>query len=336
MPTPETFDVIRSHPAWQGLSEIEKSKRRMWWVQDRLVTTGQSQDPRVKAMFEADAYRDAPEWQRPSQPVSEGTAAWRGVKGAVGETLKGALDVGTRTVRTPQQLVANLLEETMRGVTGADAPKHPLERISRPFTKTFKATTGKEPETRLSENDLINTLGEAITDPLMWTGVGLTPRIRDISRASELAKAGVPKMIPPLYGRQAREAVKVASKGTPEMMGWLGEIPKSWGTFNPQQRSLYTRLMQLGQPYIDKMQLQRVAETLANAAPEQAQRAIEILKSGDKRGINSLIAWTEAPGWKRSALKGAKGAQAEKVAGTVVGNLNEPLELAKEILKGAD
>jgi hypothetical protein len=341
MPIPESFDLIRRHPRWGELSPIAQSKRRQWWVQDRLATAG-IQDPKrrseIKAQLVENAYYDAPDWQKPTTPLTEGQVAWKGVKGAAGEMLGGALDVGVRTLRTPQQLIANLLEQTVAGFTGYDKPKSALEALTRPFKRTLESTMGKREPTKLTEDEggFLGTAAKVVTDPLTYVGVGLAPRIRDISRLAKLKKAGVTTPIPPLYGRQAREATKAATILKPgETLG----IPPSWVNMTPQQQGLYQQVMRAGRADIEKGQLQRVAETVANASPEEAQSILGALTSGNKNKIRSVIAWTEAPAWKRAPLKPAKAGRVKPpTVGEVstVEQLNKPGELADVIAAMGD
>lgn len=338
MALPQIFDVIRSDPEWNEFSPREQARIREKWVQKRLLASGKAQDPELKKQLIEDAYRDAPEWQKPTAPLTEGQAAWKGVKGTAGEMLGGALDVGVRTLRTPQQLIANLIEQTVGGFSGYDAPKSVGEAVTRPFKRTLETTMGKREPTKLTEDEggFLGTAAEVVTDPLTYVGAGLAPKIRDISRLAKLKKAGVTTAIPPLYGRQAREATKAATILKPgETLG----IPVSWVNMTPQQQGLYQKVMQAGRANIEKGQLQRVAETVANASPEEAQSILNTLASGNKNKIKSVIAWTEAPAWKRGSMKSVKGGRVKPpTAGEVpiVEDLNRPGGLADVIAAMGD
>jgi len=333
MPLPEMFDVIRNDPEWREFTIPEQNLMREKWVTKRLIAAGKSQDQAYKKTLIDEAYRDAPEWSKPVQPMTEGEAAWKGVKGTAGQMLGEAWGGAMRTLRTPQQLVANLLEQTMGGFTGYEKPTSPLEALVRPFKRTAETHMGTREPTKLTERGegFLETMGEAITDPLMYTGVGLAPRVRDISRLAQLRKAGVVKAVPPLYGREARAAGKAATLLKPGMMGELEAIPRGWATMTPQQQSLYKQVMQIGRPHFDKTQLQRVAETVANAAPEEAQPILEALASGNKNRIRSILTWTESPMWKKNVFKSGKAAKVKPPtagATSIVEELNRPGGLA--------
>ena len=338
MPLPQVFDVIRGDPEWNEFSPREQAKMREKWVQKRLLASGKAQDPELRKQLIEDAYRDAPEWMRPTTPLTEGQVAWKGVKGAAGEMLGGALDVAKRTVNTPQQLIANLIEQTVGGFSGHEKPKSVGEAITRPLRRTIETTMGKREPTKLTEDEggFLGTAAEVVTDPLTYVGVGLAPKIRDISRLAKLKKAGVTTPIPPLYGRQAREATKAATILKPgETLG----IPASWVNMTPQQQGLYQKVMQAGRANIEKGQLQRVAETVANASSEEAQSILTAISSGNKNKIRSAIAWAEAPAWKRAPLKSVKGGRVKPpTVGEVstVEELNRPGGLADVIAAMGD
>lgn len=333
MPLPEIFDVIRSDPEWREFSPREQTQVRAKWVQRRLISSTNPNDPKLKAQLVEDAYRDAPEWLKPIQPVSEGRAAWEGVKGTAGEIGGRLWDAGMRTLRTPQQLIANLLEQTMSGITGYEKPKSPLEAFVRPFKRTAETAMGRREPTKLAEGEFLEPLSETITDPLMYVGVGLAPRVRDISRLAKLRKAGVTRPIPPLYGRAAREAGEAASVLKPGAMAEIEAIPRGWATMTPQQQGIYKQVMQAGRANITKDQLQRVAETVANASPEEAQSVIEALASGNKNKIRSVITRTETPGWKRTPLKGGRVKPPTATEVPIAEELNRPGGLAEAMEK---
>lgn len=338
MPLAEIFDVVRSDPEWNEFSPREQAQIRAKWVQKRLIASGKPQDLELKARLTEDAYRDAPEWMRPTTPLTEGQVAWKGVKGTAGEMLGAALDVGVRTLRTPQQFIANLIEQTVGGFTGHEKPKSIGEAITRPLKRTLETTMGKREPTKLTEDEggFLGTAAEVVTDPLTYVGVGLAPRIRDISRLAKLKKAGVTTIIPPLYGRQAREATKAATILKPgETLG----IPPSWVNMTPQQQGMYQQVMRAGRANIEKGQLQRVAETVANASPQEAQSILEALASGNQNKIKRVIAWTEAPAWKRAPLKSTKGGRVKPpTVGEIstVEELNRPGGLADVIAAMGD
>jgi len=335
MPLPDTFGPIRSHPRWAELSLPEQNQIREAWAQSRLLASDDPRNPKLYKSFLDEAYLDAPEWAKPMQSLTPGKIRWSALKGTAGEFGKEFIGAGGRVLGVPQQFVANLIEQGVGGFSGYEAPEKSLkgavETVTRPFKRTYETAMRLRPPTELSETPGLEILGETVTDPLMYVGVGLLPRIRDARKFALLRKAGVTKAIPSLYGKESREALRTATHLPPSVFSEIGELPRSWATFSPQQQSLYKQVISLGKANIPRDQLKRVAETVANN-PDEGEKVLGLLKAGKDKGIESIISWAESASWKRPTIRGRiKPPTSGIKAPLPAGDINEPGYLADSI-----
>lgn len=287
----ENFAIIENAPKWQELTLPEQNKIRRSWVVWRMSVSNRPRDPILRKQLETEAFASAPEFTRPLAP------SWRERHPSL--YALGATAVGTpvRLLETPQQLVASLVDPILRGKRYPATFGGVLQALREPFQRTGEWMVGEREETELPGREITRVL----TDPLMYTPLGELAAAR---LAAKAAPVGV-KMIPPLGRRAvARETKAILTR--PGLAEQLGEIPRSWATWSPESRGIYSQIMKVGQRYIPKDQLQRVAETLVNAGPEQSAVGVKILQEGNLNKIRSLIGWAESPAWSRKALRGVK------------------------------
>ena len=316
------FGLIENDPQWKELTLPEQNQIRRAWVGRRMAVSNRPSDAGLQQKLEAEAFQGAPEFARPYKP------SWKERHPslyAAGETAYG---VPMKTLETLQQTVANLLDPILKGKRYPATFGGLLQSLREPFQKTGEFMTGEREATELPGGEV----SRIVTDPLMYTGLG---EIAAAKMAARGAPAGV-KMLPKL-GRKAVGEVTRKALTSPGTSQWVSEIPRSWSTWNEPQRSIYKLFMQRGQQHLPKEQLQRVAETLTNAGPEEGRAALKILSEGDKNKIRSLSSWAEQPSWGRKALKGAKpagkaaqpgatgvGPEVGGAGKTVVEAINEP------------
>jgi len=310
---------------WNTLTLPEQNEIRNEWVARLVTASNKVRDPAFRKSLEDEAFADAPEFARPYQP------SWKERHPSL--YAAGATAVGTpmKVLETPQQIVANLLDPILKGKRYPATFGGILAALKEPFQKTGEWMGSQREETELPGGGVTR----MVTDPLMYTGLGELAATRMAARA---APPGV-KMLP--LGRKAAEKIgKIFMK--PGLEQWVGEIPRSWATWDQPNRQLYSQIMQMGQQYIPKDQLQRVAETIVNVGPEQGAQAVKILREGNTNRIRSLVSWAEMPSWSRKVLKGGKkAAQAgvadgEEVGGaakTVVEEASQPGDWANYLQK---
>lgn len=318
----ENFAIIENDPDWKELTLPEQNQIRREWIIKRQSVSNRSRDPALRKQLETEAFAGAPEFARPLDPDF-----WERNPRLTG-ALKTAYGVPMKLLETPQQLVANIINPALRGERYPATFGGALQSLIEPLKRTGEWMTSQREETELPGGEI----SRFVTDPLMYTGVGELAAVR-------AAKRGIPagvKAIPSL-GKKAAERELKATLSKPGLSQIIEEIPRSWATWDLENRSLYTQIMQRGQQHIPKEQLQRVAETIVNAPPEEAKAAFQLLQSGKPNDLRKLVAWTEAPYWKRKILgKAGKGGSAVKTptgaaeggGKTVVEEMNQPGGLA--------
>jgi len=324
MPLPGTFDKIRAHPKWKKLMPGERNELRNLWVVERMEAANMPNDPELFKDLFTQAYKDARPWEYPQMPLSEGEVSWEALKGAMEEMFTPSLRLG----RSGQQLVTHLLKGL--GEKEEVSPRGAARAVVKPFQRAGEYFLGRREYTPFFKDPTLQLTADIATDPLTYIGVGLAPRIRDISKIPKVIRAGVTKPIPQLYGRAAREELKAATRLTPSLAAELGQIPRSWATFSPAQQHIYKKVMEIGKRHLDPEQLRGVAESVANASKEEAAMAIKKISSGERSQIRSVVAWAGAPAWKR---EGVRAGEAVRAAAPTVTGAKEKLILEDVLTK---
>lgn len=274
MPLPMTFETISNDPEWAEFSPITQAKMRQRWVQRRLarVTSGTpEQIENLKKQLIADAYRDAPEWQKPYQPKSLYPSA--------GEIPGEMWRLAGRLFTTPQQYLQAAFRQP------ADRPV--LERVAEPFKHAFEYAIGepkaveKYPYTLYTDPMLASgalALGKYATKAvtkLPGVVAKQIPTIRKLAgRAEEALKGRIrPPGTQPIAGETAEafNARMVAEEAAKReaLKGRISEIKSAEETVGrpkpqiPAPRGPYNRAMPKLTPHYPREEARIVSEFVA-------------------------------------------------------------------------